>query len=65
MKVDFVTAVKLFFDNYTNFKGRASRAEYWWVALFLLLVNFVISFICKVLGLNEICILYKSDAADD
>ncbi|MDE6311146.1 MAG: DUF805 domain-containing protein [Muribaculaceae bacterium] len=53
MKVDFVTAVKLFFDNYANFKGRASRPEYWWAALFLFLVGLVLSFICGVLGLSQ------------
>lgn len=31
--VSFVEAFKLFFKNYANFYGRASRSEYWWVAL--------------------------------
>lgn len=31
--VGFVQAGKLFFKNYANFYGRASRAEYWWMAL--------------------------------
>ncbi len=52
MKMDFITAVKLFFDNYTNFKGRASRPEYWWAVLFLFLVNLVLSFICGALHLS-------------
>lgn len=29
-----VQAVSRFFKNYANFSGRASRSEYWWVALF-------------------------------
>lgn len=28
--VGFVDAVKLFFRNYANFKGRSTRSEYWW-----------------------------------
>ena len=31
-------------DNYANFKGTASRSEYWWFALFFVLVIFVVSF---------------------
>ena len=32
-------------DNYANFKGTASRSEYWWFALFFVLVIFVVSFV--------------------
>lgn len=42
MNVDFVTAVKMFFINYANFKGRSTRAEYWWVVLFTFLVSLVL-----------------------
>ena len=35
----FTTAVTSGFRNYANFKGRASRSEYWWWALFSLLVQ--------------------------
>ena len=35
-------AVKLFFKNYFNFKGRASRSEYWWAYLALVIVSVVI-----------------------
>lgn len=43
--VDFSTAIKLFFANYANFKGRSTRAEYWWAMLFVFLVSMVISFV--------------------
>ncbi|MBR5126330.1 MAG: DUF805 domain-containing protein, partial [Oscillospiraceae bacterium] len=33
-KLGFVEAIKLFFQNFTNFSGRARRSEYWWVCLF-------------------------------
>lgn len=39
MKVTFLDAVKLFYKNYTNFKGCATRAEYWYAVLFILIVN--------------------------
>ena len=35
-------AVKLFFKNYFNFKGRASRSEYWWAYLAFVIVSVVI-----------------------
>ena len=33
--VSFPEAIKLGFKNYANFGGRATRAEYWWLLLFL------------------------------
>ena len=36
-------AVKLFFKNYFNFKGRASRSEYWWFILAFFIVYIVIA----------------------
>lgn len=41
MNVDFVTAIKLFFANYVNFKGRSTRAEYWFAALFCFIASIV------------------------
>ena len=35
-------AVRLFFKKYAQFSGRASRSEYWWVALFTTLVTLVL-----------------------
>jgi len=39
MDMDFGTAIKSFWTNYVNFKGRARRSEYWFIALFLFLTN--------------------------
>lgn len=36
--MSFTDAVKTCFAKYADFKGRASRAEYWWFALFVGLV---------------------------
>lgn len=43
-QVSFSDAISRAFNNYCNFKGRASRSEYWWFALF----NFIIMFILGV-----------------
>ena len=39
--IDIVMAIKLFFVNYFNFSGRATRAEFWWVYLTLTLIGIV------------------------
>ena len=39
--IDIVMAIKLFFVNYFNFSGRATRAEFWWVYLALTLIAIV------------------------
>ena len=37
--VTFGEAIKLFFVNYVNFTGRATKSEYWWAFLFNFLVS--------------------------
>ena len=44
-KLGFVEAIKLFFQNFTNFSGRARRSEYWWVCLFNMIVSTIIGMI--------------------
>ena len=44
-KVTFGEAISLFYRNYANFSGRASRSEYWFVALYSLLAGFVFTFV--------------------
>lgn len=39
----FGTSIKRFFKKYATFSGRASRSEYWWVALFNFLVYIVLT----------------------
>ena len=43
--VNIVDAVKLFFSNYVNFRGRSTRSEYWWVILASVIFGFVLGFI--------------------
>ena len=42
-KIGFKEAVVSFFRNYVQFGGRATRSEYWYVVLFCLIVDMVIS----------------------
>lgn len=41
----FGSAIKSFFKNYINFKGRARRSEFWFAVLFTSLVSVAISII--------------------
>ncbi len=51
----FGQAVKRFFAKYATFSGRASRSEFWWVALFEILLNavFVVLLIVVLLTTGE------------
>ena len=42
-KINMLDAVQLFFKNYFNFTGRASRSEFWWFALAYLIVVAVVA----------------------
>jgi uncharacterized membrane protein YhaH (DUF805 family) len=35
--MNFQQAIQSGFSNYANFRGRASRSEFWWFQLFILL----------------------------
>ena len=39
--VEFPDAVKHGFQRYIDFSGRSSRAEYWWFAFFIVLVDII------------------------
>ncbi|ATG48073.1 DUF805 domain-containing protein [Celeribacter ethanolicus] len=41
----FIDSVKICFQKYVTFSGRARRAEYWWWALFVFLVSIIASII--------------------
>lgn len=48
--IGFVDASKLFFTRGFEFRGRSSRAEYWWSYLMILLVLTVGALLSSVLG---------------
>lgn len=46
LRMTFVESVKFCLTKgYAKFQGRASRSEFWWFALFGILVSFVLSFL--------------------
>ena len=46
----FQESIKVCFNKYADFTGRASRAEYWWFMLFILLVSLAASMISPMLS---------------
>ena len=48
--VSFPDAVKMFFQRYVDFQGRSRRSEYWWVALFNVIVFGVLFGLAMALG---------------
>ena len=45
----FTEAVSKCFKNCFNFKGRASRSEYWWFFLFIVMVNAVFEILTRIM----------------
>ena len=45
-----IDAFKIFLRNYTNFDGRSTRADYWWVVLCNAIIGFVLGFVGGLLG---------------
>lgn len=43
--MDFQTSIRTVLSKYATFTGRASRSEFWWFALFAVIVNIVTSII--------------------
>lgn len=48
LRVGPKTAFIRFYSNYVKLSGRASRSEYWWIALFFFLVALVLQFAALV-----------------
>lgn len=43
-------AVKLYFKQYFVFKGKSTRAEYWWVILFNFIITFILTLFLPILN---------------
>ncbi len=55
--VSFGEAVKLFFKNYVNFTGRASKSEFWWGYLFYFLISLTyVGILVGMIGALSLCI---------
>ena len=48
----FMDAVKICLNKYVDFKGRASRSEFWWFFLFNILVQIVATILDGILGMG-------------
>ena len=46
----FQEAIRVCFTKYADFSGRASRSEYWWFVLFIVLVSVATSMVSPVLS---------------
>ena len=49
-QIDMTQAVILFFKNYFNFSGRASRGEFWWVYLAFFIASIILAIVDAVIG---------------
>jgi uncharacterized membrane protein YhaH (DUF805 family) len=54
----FDEAIKSYFSNYANFKGRARRSEYWFSVLFVFLVALAATVLDTILFGSEIGLFY-------
>lgn len=60
----FGDSIKTCFTKYADFTGRASRSEYWWFVLFIVLASIVLSMVTPLLsGLFSLATLLPSIAA--
>lgn len=48
--MSFGQAITSGFKNYANFKGRASRSQFWWFYLFIILVAIALAVVDQTLG---------------
>jgi uncharacterized membrane protein YhaH (DUF805 family) len=56
--MQFQESVKTCLNKFADFKGRASRSEFWWFVLFTVLVNFVLGSISdKLQGVVALILL--------
>jgi uncharacterized membrane protein YhaH (DUF805 family) len=49
----FGESIKHVFSNMTNFSGRASRSEFWWFYLFIVIVGTILSIIASATGADS------------
>lgn len=49
--MDFQQSIKVCFQKYADFNGRAKRPEYWWFALFCFIVSLALNIIGDTLSM--------------
>ncbi len=50
--MSFSNSVKHVFTNYATFRGRASRSEFWWFQLFVMIVGLILVVVDSATGLT-------------
>ncbi len=63
--MDFATAIRTCLSKYATFTGRASRPEFWWFALFTMLVSAVTNTIDSAIGVGINAVWWGKDAHFD
>ena len=62
--MNFQDAIRTCFSKYADFTGRATRPEYWWFVLFVVLVSVGLSLVSPMLsGIFSLATLLPSVAA--
>ncbi|MCZ7677117.1 MAG: DUF805 domain-containing protein [Roseovarius sp.] len=57
--MDFVTAVKTCLtEKYATFSGRASRSEFWWFMIFVIISWLVVTILGAAIGVRLLSLLY-------
>ena len=51
--MNFTQSISHCFSNYTNFSGRASRSEFWWFFLFVMILEFAADIWDYITGYGE------------
>ena len=60
----FQDSIRICFSKYADFNGKASRSEYWWFVLFIVLASLLLSIISGVIsGIFTLATLLPSVAA--
>lgn len=64
--MSFMDSIKTCFGKYATFKGRASRSEFWYFALFIWVGVIVLSFVdSTVFGPREVVMMSATDSFAD
>ena len=51
--MNFIEAIRSGFNNYFNFKGRASKSAFWYFLLFEFIYFFIAGFLLGMIGVND------------
>jgi len=51
--MNFIEAIRSGFNNYFNFKGRASKSAFWYFLLFEFIYFFIAGFLLAMVGVND------------